>query len=554
MTALLPSSAPVSPTEARWLEGLTLPDLPVRIDARVLEYLRFYRDSERGRALALQWALRSGRFVEAVQAELERAALPVDLVWLSMVESGHDPSIRSRAGALGLWQFMPSTARTYGLAVDRWVDERYDPDLSTLAAARFLRDLHERFGSWELAMAAYNMGPGGISRAIQKYNTNDYWLLSRYEAAIPRETALYVPKIVATALVMNNKSAFGLAEVVPSGLESHDTIVVDAGRALSEVAQAAGVPVTEVLRLNPQFVAKRAPPAGHGLPHWRVHLPSGKGAGVAARLQALPPSPVAPAAAQVEIERTPVTKAVEDSGALEVSVPGPRVAVVPARRFQYTTRTPVFYEVRSGDRLEAIAAAFRVTEPELLLWNSLDPRARLQPGQVLQLFVDQKRSLAGVRHATRPEVQVLEAGSAEFYDYFEARAGRVRLVVAARAGDTLRRIGDRYGLRANSMERINQRSRNEVLAAGDEVVVYVKPWRAAQAGDRRLAKRAAAPLSAEARLPGAVQSGAVQSGAVQSGAVQSGAVQSGAVQSGEPPGAGPSAPALPTAISTERVR
>jgi membrane-bound lytic murein transglycosylase D len=482
-----------------------MPDLPVRIDARVVEYLRFYRDSERGRALARQWAERSGRFVQAVQAELERSGLPVDLVWLSMVESGHDPGIRSRAGALGLWQFMPSTARNYGLAVDRWVDERYDPELSTLAAVRFLRELQQRYGSWELAMAAYNMGPGGLSRAIQKFNTNDYWLLSRYEAAIPRETALYVPKIVATALVMNNKAAFGLADVVPADRESQDTVVVDAGRALSEVAQAAGVPLAEVLRLNPQFVARRAPPAGHGLRRWRLHLPPGKGAELTARLSALPLTSVATsavAAAAADVEGVSVTKTVEVPPAVDTSARGVRVAVVPPRRFQYTTRTPVFYEVLPNDRLEAILSAFRVTEPELLLWNSLDPRARLQPGQVLQLFVDQERSLAGVRHVNRAEVQVLEAGSVEFYDHFEARAGRVRLVLAARAGDTLRRIGDRYGIRANSMERINQRPRNEVLAAGDEVVVYVKPWRAAQVSDRRLAAQSSKPNPA-VPLPGA---------------------------------------------------
>ena len=250
----------VSAPEAVWLASLKLPDLPVRIDARVVEYLRFYRDSERGRAIARQWAERRGRFVPAVQAELKRASLPLDLVWLSMVESGHDPSIRSPAGALGLWQFMPGTARLYGLEVDRWIDERHDPELSTLAAVRFLSDLFDRFGSWELAMAAYNMGPGGLDRAIQKYNTNDYWLLSRYEAGVPWETTLYVPKIIATALVMNNQRAFGLGDVVPAASAARDTVALEPGRTLTEVAQATGVPLASLLRLNPQLVASRAPP------------------------------------------------------------------------------------------------------------------------------------------------------------------------------------------------------------------------------------------------------------------------------------------------------
>ena len=124
-----------------------------------------------------------------------------------------------------------------------------------------------------------------------------------------------------------------------------------------------------------------------------------------------------------------------------------------------------------------------MTETELLLWNDLDRKARLQQGQVLQLFVAETQPLAGIRHLTSAEVRVVEAGSAEFYAHFEGRAGRVRLVVAAQRGDTLTRIGGRYGIRAGAMERINQRSRRERLEPGEAVVVYVKPWRARQASN-----------------------------------------------------------------------
>ena len=125
---------------------------------------------------------------------LREQGLPEDLIWVSLVESGFDPAIRSPAGAAGLWQLMPDGARIYGLVVDRWIDERLDPERSTDAAARYLADLHRRFGAWELALAAYNMGYGGLLAAIRKYNTNDYWELSRFESGIPFETALYVPR------------------------------------------------------------------------------------------------------------------------------------------------------------------------------------------------------------------------------------------------------------------------------------------------------------------------------------------------------------------------
>ena len=107
---------------------------------------------------------------------------------------------------------MPEGARIYGLTVDRWIDERLDPERSTLAAARYLADLHTRFGSWELAFAAYNMGYGGLLSSIRKYNTNDFWELSRLESGMPLETALYVPKIVAMAIVARNRAVFGLDE------------------------------------------------------------------------------------------------------------------------------------------------------------------------------------------------------------------------------------------------------------------------------------------------------------------------------------------------------
>lgn len=507
-----PAVAPLSAPEAAWLASLKLPDLPVRIDARVVEYLRFYRDSERGRAIAREWAARRGRFVPALEAQLEQARLPRDLVWLSMIESGHDPSIRSRAGALGLWQFMPATARLYGLEVNRYVDERHDPELSTLAALRFLADLRERFGSWELAMAAYNMGPGGLSRAIQKYNTNDYWLLSRFEAGIPWETTLYVPKIIATALVMNNQRAFGLADIVAAAPTAHDTALLEPGRTLSEVALATRVPLPELLSLNPHLVARRAPPANESPRGWRVHLPPGKASELSVRLAPLParapaaaaaPSVVADAAPTLtetapeqEMAREKETAPEQEtaSGELPSNPQEAAVVVVPARRFHYTTRRRAFHDVGPSDTLAAVAARFHVTETELLLWNSLDRTARLQPGQVLQLFVAEAQLESAARQALLHEGSVLEAGSPEFYAYFEGRAGRVRLVLRAKSGDTLNRIGARYGIRPGVMERINQRSGREVLAAGAEVVVYVKPWRAAQIASAAARTPAPAPL------------------------------------------------------------
>ena len=273
--------------DAAWLRRLQLPNLPVRFDERVVKYLKLYRDSPSGRTIARAWAKKSGRYVRTLQKMLAAAHLPTDLVWLSLIESGHNPTIRSPAGAAGLWQFIPSTGRMYGLTVDRWVDERLDPRRSTEAAIRCLSDLHQRFGSWNLAMAAYNMGHGGLARAIRKFNSNDFWDLSRYEAGIPWETTLYVPKIFAIAIVMNNPRAFGIDGIRPSAPEPFDIVTIAPGVLLSRVAAAAEVSVSVLEELNPQFLSGRAPPSTvrTSQVRWPVRVPAGKGLPLRARLQ-----------------------------------------------------------------------------------------------------------------------------------------------------------------------------------------------------------------------------------------------------------------------------
>src|SRR5580704_10624652 len=173
----VPPSAPVPPPSA---DGG--PDLSW------LTHLEFFRDDPRGRATFVNLYRHSGRWREMMRRALRRKSLPEDLVWVSMIESGFEPTARSLVGAAGLWQFMPETARIYGLALDRWLDQRLDPEASTEAAAEFLGDLHRRFGSWELALAGFNMGYAGLASVLRRFNTNDFWSLARTEGTLPWET------------------------------------------------------------------------------------------------------------------------------------------------------------------------------------------------------------------------------------------------------------------------------------------------------------------------------------------------------------------------------
>jgi membrane-bound lytic murein transglycosylase D len=496
--------------DAAWLKSLTMPNLPVVLDEFVLKYLRFYRDSPSGKSIARVWAKKSGRYTPAIRAELARAGVPTDLVWLSMIESGHNPTITSPAGAAGLWQFMPDAGRTYGLTVDRWVDERLDPQRSTEAAGRYLSDLYRRFGSWELAIASYNMGYGGLARSIRKFNSNDFWELVRYEAGIPWETTLYVPKIFALAIVMNNKKAFGLDTVEADPPETFDVVMVGPSVSLDDVACAAGVSESGVEALNPGYLSGRTPPwlalSGASKPSWHVRVPAGKGVsctaalarissdddsletyvskfgdtvesiasahGVSeARLRAInhvEPKELLGAGTVLLVPRTSRAAAAE---------PNDEVVVVPPREFAYAERSRVFYRVLQGDTLSRVANVFAVSSADIGLWNALDDDARLQSGMALQLFVDKNKTFQA-RTLSPSQTRVLVAGSPEFYDYFEGQNGRKRVVVSAHDNDTLAMLGKRYGMTVGSMERVNRRSRTDKLRSGESVVVYVDRGRA----------------------------------------------------------------------------
>jgi membrane-bound lytic murein transglycosylase D len=482
-----------------WLKSLKMPDLPARMDERVVKYLRFFREDPRGRSTAALGWRRVGRYREQIVATLRAEKVPEALIWVAMTESGFDPGIKSHAGAVGLWQFMPEGARLYGLRVDRWMDERKDPARSTVAAARYLRDLHRRFGSWELALAAYNMGFGGLLAAVRKYNTNDFWELSRHEAGIPWETTLYVPKILALAIVAENPGVFGLDSVTPDPAVAADKLRIPASIPLSAVARAAAVEESLVVALNPQLPARRTPPAPLG--DYEVLVPWGKGAEATRKLEAeLARVPkvqamtvrfgqtVASVAAELGVSRASLaelnglaydenpqpgeTLLIPASARLVIPSGEKPVVVVPRSPSTIPGRQRVFYRVVGGDALEAIASAFRIPADDLRSWNALDPSARLLEGTTLQVFLPPEQDLSGILVLREDEVRILVVGSDEFFNWFEAQKGRRRLVVTVASGETWQTLSRKYGLSLGLLERINRRSHTEPLRPGETVVVY----------------------------------------------------------------------------------
>jgi membrane-bound lytic murein transglycosylase D len=243
-------------TEA--LSRLVLPDLKVAVGKRTLRYVKFFARTDRGRGMFESWLKRSGRYQDLIRGELREWQLPEDLMWVAMIESGFDPRAKSPAGAVGLWQFMPATGAVYGLTQGPDFDLRKNPSLATKAAAHHLRDLYMRFGAWDLALAAYNMGYEQLLDAIDRYGTTDFNELARQEA-IPSETASYVPKITAAAIIANNLEHFGFDRVELTKAVDVAEIAAPAGMPLKTLAKAAGVSTSQIRAMNPDILGERVP-------------------------------------------------------------------------------------------------------------------------------------------------------------------------------------------------------------------------------------------------------------------------------------------------------
>ena len=497
-------TAPPAPKPSlEWLRQLALPELPVRWEPQVIRYLEFFRDEPKGRAIMSSWLRKMGRYRAIIERKLDEQGLPRDLIYLAMVESGFDPGATSQKAAGGVWQFIPGAARAYGLEVSHWVDARRDPERAAEAAARLLKDLYVRFGSWPLAFAAYNAGYGAILRSIARFNTNDFWELARHEAGLPWETSLYVPKILAASIIGHNLKAFAFADIAQDPPWEFDRVEVSSGISFASLARTAGAKPDVIEDLNPEYVSGRVPP---DRPKVVLRVPLGsanlfaKAASEARTGERLQPvvlrfgetlDDVAKARGSSvrELKRiNAVTDTAELRGGMTILVPlraAPALSAasgddtddtilvaVPDRAFTYQGRERVFYRTRDGDTLVDIASVFDVTPDNIVEWNNIDPDAKLQPKLILQLFVREGFDRTSVMLLDSDKIRVVTLGSEEFLELEAARRGKTRLFYSARAGDTLGKIAKRYGLAPGDLARVNRLSATSELTEGQKIVVY----------------------------------------------------------------------------------
>lgn len=384
---------------------------------RVAHYVSLFSTTARERTISR--LTRGTRYQPMIRSKLREAGMPEDLTYLAFIESGYDPHAYSRAAAVGMWQFMSSTARDVGLRVDWWMDERRDPARSTDAAIRFLGYLQKQFGSFYLAAAAYNGGPGRVARGLSRYadalegsEGDDRFFALAEQDYLRAETKNYVPQLIAAAIVAKVPERHGL-QVDSLAPYAYDSVLVAAGSNMSVVADAGAVPVDTLRDLNPAILRGVTPPDAA---IW-VRVPVGSGDRVRAALDALPE----------------------------------------ADRRGYSA-----VKVKTSKSVAALAKQHGVTSAQLRWFNPglrTTKKGNVVVGQTVR--VPMKSALAFARNVPDPGIEKYGTTVA---------TSTSRGVHVVRRGETLGGIARRYGITESRLRSLN-RIRGDRILAGQTLVV-----------------------------------------------------------------------------------
>jgi len=317
-------------------------DIPIVVNARVEQFIQCFQTSLREKFVT--WLARSGKYIPIMKRLLREQGLPEDLVYMALIESGFDPYAYSRSKAVGPWQFIYLTGKRYGLKVNWWVDERRDPEKSTVAAAKYLKDLYEMFACWYLAAAGYNAGEYKIIKAIKRYRTEDFWKLTK-ERYLKRETKDYVPLMIAAALIAKDPEKYGFADVEYQEPLRYQKVKVPELTDLSHIAKACETSLEEIKALNPELRRGVTPP---NETEYEIKIPFGK--------------------------KDPFLKNLE--------------ALQPLEKFQFKTHL-----VKKGETLKGIAKLYRVDIEPLLEINHLTKVTPISKGTILSIPISKDEEI-----------------------------------------------------------------------------------------------------------------------------------------------------------------
>ena len=394
---------------------------------------------------------RAAMYFPLFEEYLAKHDMPDELKYLSVVESALVPIALSRSGAGGLWQFMPETGRHFGLQIDDYADQRSDPHRATEAALTYLRQLHDRFGSWELALAAYNGGPGRVNRAIRRSGSKDFWRLRRY---LPRETRNYVPAFIAATYLMKNYKAHNLQPYrIPLDYQLTTSVKVYAGTSLAQVAEVCDLPLTLVENLNPSYLMGFIPGTASG-----NHL--------------ILPKRVLPAFLDFEKRRRD-----RDPSVMQVAYRSRPMDPEADRKYYQ----PMSFFVGEGETIQSIARDFSCPVRCLMDWNDLE-QPYVRPGQELTIYrarrpeelLPPRPKFQDISVLTAPELaQVRSVVPVSLRVVGRSQpapeVSRVPKKVRLQPGETIPEIARRYAISVDRLMRLNGLTPTRLPKAGDSV-------------------------------------------------------------------------------------
>ncbi len=422
------SDAPASPeTVARAVAAVEAEtfDLPIELNDAVLSCIDLYQG--RLRDWFEESLSRGQAYLPQFRRVFAEEGLPQDLAYVALVESAFKTSAYSRAKARGVFQFVSSTGRRYGLTVDPWVDERGNPDKATRAAAQYLKDLHELFGDWNLALAGYNAGEGKVLRGMARYRKTDFWQLRRTRALRP-ETKNYVPLIHAAVVIAKAPERYGFT-ITAGTRPEWETVAVDGAWDMRIVSECTGTPVETLRELNPEL-RRLATPADR---RYDLRVPPGRGVGLGDCLAAQPAD----------------------------------------KRVSYRTLV-----VRRGQTLASIARAHGVSAQLVAETNYLSPGRRLRPGTELVIPVSPGKPKAAARAAASAGAASSGAAGAGASPVRRAAAhaarDRARVQYRIEPGDTLASIAAEHGTTVAKLRTWNG-IKGSRIAAGHTLTIYADP-------------------------------------------------------------------------------
>jgi len=383
-------------------------DIPIVINAKVEQFIQYFQTTAR-KAFS-NWLARSEKYIPFMRNHLKENGLPEDLVYMALIESGFNPYAYSRSKASGPWQFIYLTGKRYGLRSNWWIDERRDPEKSTIAAAKYLKDLYDMFECWYLAAAGYNAGEKKIATAMKRYQTEDFWELTKYRY-LKRETKDYVPQMIAAALIAKDPEKYGFVGIEYQEPLRYDKVKVPEITDLRLIAQACEVTIDEIKDLNPELSRWCTPP---NFPDYEIKIPFGK--------------------------KDLFLKNFE--------------TLYSSERSQFK-----IHAVRKGESLVKIAKIYRVDLEPILEINRLNRKTRLSSGMELLIPLPKGRE-------TKPTSMVIKKSNG-----MDQNSKPIETIYKIKKGDTLWSIANEMGVNIGALSRWNNLYPEKKLMPGDKLKI-----------------------------------------------------------------------------------